>query len=183
MTLAIVNFVNRIHRCQLLGMVAEVIESDEGVQLLTGILGCCWPDQWARRRVLHPDGALSAASPPAVKPRPSGGRASLNVANDGGALPGLNVPGGKRSTGSLVRIAAMPRTCHPWLQDIAIPGSNPQIETLHCHAEHPRVMHLGLVAPSSSAATLHDLHFSCRSAWTSYIMPHSFPSRNKDSTI
>eukprot|EP00873_Tetraselmis_striata_P036352 jgi/Tetstr1/456616/TSEL_043319.t1 len=101
MTLAIVNFVNRIHRCQLLGMVAEVIESDEGVQLLTGILGCCWPDQWARRRVLHPDGALSAASPPAVKPRPSGGRASLNVANDGGGLPGLNVPGGKRSTGSL----------------------------------------------------------------------------------
>lgn len=67
LSLAIVNYIHRAYNCQLLGLVIETVEDDKHVLWLNAVLGSCWPEQWARRHVLQPDGFLSAKMPVSVK--------------------------------------------------------------------------------------------------------------------
>ena len=67
MTLAIVNYIHRAHKFQLLGLVVEIVEDKDGCLWLNAILGSCWPEEWARRNVLRPDGFMAVDMPASVK--------------------------------------------------------------------------------------------------------------------
>jgi hypothetical protein len=94
LTLAIVNYINRVHKCQLLGLVTEIVEDEDSNLWLTAVLGSCWPEQWVRRHVLQPDGSFSAEMPPSVKSSILGSPARLasSAAGKGDDVSRLPVP-------------------------------------------------------------------------------------------